>query len=162
MVQHLVVLWLTGFWNVPHPQHIRKPAEKCFHKAVLARFHGYRQYIYISLAIFMVLSKALDTLDHQTLLNKLKYYGVNDISLNWFSSFLTGRQQYVEIDGYSSGLLPLTTRVPTAGFNPWAIAVLIYISILTIYQKQPTSSTLYHIQVTQGFIVRCKCPLHPL
>ena len=66
----------------------------------------------ISLAIFMDLSKALDTLDHQILLNKLKYYGVNDISLKWFSSYLTGRQQYVEIDGYSSGLLPLITGVP--------------------------------------------------
>ena len=66
----------------------------------------------ISLAIFMDLSKAFDTLDHQILLNKLKYCGVNDISLKWFSSYLTGRQQYVEIDGYSSGLLPLTTGVP--------------------------------------------------
>ena len=38
--------------------------------------------------------------------------GVNDISLKWFWSYLTGRQRYVEIDGYSSGLLPLTTGVP--------------------------------------------------
>ena len=66
----------------------------------------------ITLAIFMDLSKAFDSLDYQILLNKLKYYGVNDISLKWFSSYLTGRQQYVEIDGYSSGLLPLTTGVP--------------------------------------------------
>ena len=66
---------------------------------------------YISLAIFMDLSKAFDTLDHPILLNKLKYYGVNHISLKWFSNYLTGRQQYVEIDGYSSGLLPLTTGV---------------------------------------------------
>ena len=60
----------------------------------------------------MELSEAFDTLDHQILLNKLKYYGVNDTSLKWFSSYLTGRQQYVEIDGYSAGLLPLTTGVP--------------------------------------------------
>ena len=48
-----------------------------------------------SLAIFMDLSKAFFTLDHQILLNKFKYYGVNDISLKWFSSYLTGRQQYM-------------------------------------------------------------------
>ena len=52
-----------------------------------------------SLTIFMDLSKAFDTLDHQILLTKLKYYGVNDTPLKWFSNHLTGRQQYVEIDG---------------------------------------------------------------
>ena len=55
---------------------------------------------------------SLAILDHQILLHKLKYYGVNDIPLKWFTSYLTGRQQYVEIDGYSSGLLTLTTGVP--------------------------------------------------
>ena len=48
-----------------------------------------------SLAIFMDLSKAFDNLDPQILLDKLKKYGVNDIPLKWFSSYLTGRQQYV-------------------------------------------------------------------
>ena len=65
-----------------------------------------------SLTIFMDLGKAIDPLDHQILLNKLKYYGVNDTPLRWFSNYLTGRQQYVEIDGNRSGLLPLTTGVP--------------------------------------------------
>ena len=48
-----------------------------------------------SLAIFIDLNKAFFTLDHQIILNKFKYYGVNDISLKWFSSYLTGRQQYM-------------------------------------------------------------------
>ena len=43
----------------------------------------------------MDLSKAFDNLDPQILLHKLKKYGVNDIPLKWFSSYFTGRQQYV-------------------------------------------------------------------
>ena len=66
----------------------------------------------ISLAIFMDLSKAFDTLDHQVLLKKLNFYGIGGPALDWFSSYLTGRQQYIELDGVSSDLLPLSTGVP--------------------------------------------------
>ena len=48
-------------------------------------------------------SKAFDTLDH-TILNKLNHYGIGGSELNWFSSHLSNRQQYVEINGVSSTL----------------------------------------------------------
>ena len=57
----------------------------------------------------MDLSKAFDTLDHNILIKKLAHYGINGTPLEWFPSYLTGRSQYVEIDGVSSNVLSLST-----------------------------------------------------
>ena len=65
-----------------------------------------------SLAIFMDLSKAFDTLDHNILIKKLAHYEINGTPLEWFKSYLTGRSQYVELDGVSSNVLFLSTGVP--------------------------------------------------
>ena len=64
------------------------------------------------LCIFIDLSKAFDTLDHSILLAKLQHYGLNNCAINWFSSYLSNRQQFVEIDGHSSNLNNINTGVP--------------------------------------------------
>ena len=60
----------------------------------------------------MDLSKAFHTLDHHILLKKLNYYGIEGPAFDWFSSYLTGRQWYVELDGISSSFSQLSTGVP--------------------------------------------------
>lgn len=58
-------------------------------------------------AIFIDLSKAFDTLGHATLLAKLKQYGVSNVTLQWFESYLFDRKQIVGFDDELSDPYPV-------------------------------------------------------
>ena len=60
----------------------------------------------------MDLQKAFDTFDHEILLPKLDYYGIQGISNIWFKSYLSNRKQFVSINGYDSGLAEIKCGVP--------------------------------------------------
>ena len=66
----------------------------------------------VPIAIFLDLSKAFDTLNHDILLSKLQFYGIKGSSLNWFKSYLYDRSQYVEIDHIKSNTKPVSVGVP--------------------------------------------------
>ena len=51
-----------------------------------------------TLGVFIDLSKAFDTVDHNILLNKLEFYGVKNSNLKWFESYLHKRQQFIGYD----------------------------------------------------------------
>ena len=66
----------------------------------------------LPISIFMDLSKVFDALHCKTLLHKLKYYGSNGITLNWFNSYLSNKSQYVKMDNVLSTKMVLNTGVP--------------------------------------------------
>ena len=67
---------------------------------------------HIPLSLFLDLSKAFDTINFDIMLLKLRKLGINNISLNWFESYLTNRKQFVSFNGVDSTLLETKTGVP--------------------------------------------------
>ncbi|HBI41090.1 MAG TPA: hypothetical protein DDY16_09130, partial [Tenacibaculum sp.] len=64
------------------------------------------------LGIFIDLSKAFDTIDHETLLVKLNRYGIRSNALNLIKSYLSRRTQYTEVLGAKSESLTVRYGVP--------------------------------------------------
>jgi hypothetical protein len=62
--------------------------------------------------LFIDFKKAFDTVNHYILLNKLEFYGFRGVVNKWFQSYLTGRNQYVSINGINSSLKAISCGVP--------------------------------------------------
>ena len=66
-----------------------------------------------SALLLLDLSAAFDTIDHGILIARLKnLFGVSDIALQWFQSYLAGRSQSVVLKGVKSESAPLLYGVP--------------------------------------------------
>ena len=58
------------------------------------------------------MKKAFDLVDHDTLLNKLRFHGCSHSTIAWFRSYLSGRSQKTQFRGTLSEALPVSVGVP--------------------------------------------------
>ena len=67
---------------------------------------------FVNIGVFLDFRKAFDTVDHKLLLEKLNTAGIRGIVNKWFESYLTDRQQYVQLGEKVSQKQIITRGVP--------------------------------------------------
>ena len=65
-----------------------------------------------ALRIFIDLSKAFDTVNHNILLEKLKAYGIQSENLKWFRSYLPNRKQFISYVDFKTEMKIVKCGVP--------------------------------------------------
>ena len=110
----------------------------------------------LTIGIFLDLSKAFDTVSHSILLSKLHHYGIRGTSLEWFTSYLSDRTQFTEINGQKSSVAPVKYGVPQGSIlgpllfllyindisNATSLNVLSFADDTTLYTSSPSPSKL--------------------
>ena len=92
--------------------------------------------------VFHDIQKAFDSIDHNILLDKLKFYGISQMELKWFQSYLADRYQQCQINGFLSKKGKIISGVPQ-GSILGPLLFLIYINDLPSCLKSTIPGPVY-------------------
>ena len=98
--------------------------------------------------VILDLQKAFDTVNHKILLDKLRAMGVGQIAVQWFNSYLSGRQQLVNIADTNSDFRNVLCGVPQGQGWPVAFTGGIchrYLPVNTGVDNTPKSGVYRHL-----------------
>ena len=65
-----------------------------------------------TIAAFIDLKKAFDTINHNILVRKLPHFGLDENLIAWVTNYLTNRVQKCTVNGHTSEEQPITCGVP--------------------------------------------------
>ena len=108
---------------------------------------------YVS-ALFMDLSKAFDTINHDLLIAKLKAYGFSEEALKLMKSYIKNRKQIVQINNEFSSERDVITVVPQGSIDGLLLFNL-FINDLLFFIEQCTLSN-YADENNLSFLERTK------
>ena len=61
----------------------------------------------ISLLLLIDFFKAFDMVEHSILILKMEHYGIRGVAIKWMQSYLSGRKQFLSINGKNSAVLDM-------------------------------------------------------